>query len=302
MVVEDLKKQLQAVSEENERLQKNLNSTRISNSRIVEELENQHSAEISTYRTKLSDAEDKIKRLESKKIQRDQEHLKSLVRGSNDGLGCSQSEFEYRFNKRRNLKKRLEASEEERRQLHDRLLHSQEAWESKVSTHNTALLAKHQQRIKHLEEFIEEQSITIKTLEQQLRNSLLEREKLAVLLSDHDQKFDEGGSENENFILRREMDNLLKEKIYLSNENSDLKKKLNNFEDNQFSSQNDERSHSLTAKTISQKDKSGTKEKDSLPSKPITEEDLELRNLFLSYFAKRYPKVVVTQLNRSTRL
>lgn len=200
----------------------------------------------------------------------------------------------------RYLKRRLQESEEERKILQDKLLTSQKDWEAKISSHNSALLIKQQQRLKHLETFGEEQGSIIKNLETQLRNSLMEREKLASKLADKDHRLEEGGSDNENFILRREMDNLLKEKIYLSSENSDLKRKLNVFDDHHISGFNEDRSHSLN-KSNTNRDKSGIKDRDSFMTKPITEEDLELRNKVLAYFGKRYPRLSVAQINRSKK-
>lgn len=177
---------------------------------------------------------------------------------------------------------------------------SQTEWESKISSQNAALMAKHQQRVKHLETFVDEQSIKIKALEQQLRNSVFEREKLNNQLAEKHEKQDEGGPDNENFILRREMDNLLKEKIFLSSENSDLRRRLNVLNDNQYVYIPDDKSSSNLNKSQPNKEKSGIKEKESSNSKNVPEVDLELRSQVLSFFAKRYPKVTVTQINRST--
>lgn len=181
------------------------------------------------------------------------------------------------------------------------MLALQDEWDAKVSSHSASLVNKQQQRIKTLESTVEEQAITIKNLEQQLRRSLGERDKLTTRLADTDHRKDEGATDNENFILRREMDHLLKEKIHLSSENSDLKRKLNLLDENVISGFMEDRSQSLN-KSNPNKEKSGIKDKESFLSKNITEEELELRTKVISYFSKRYPKVTVTQINRSRRL
>lgn len=78
---------------------------------------------------------------------------------------------------------RLNESEEERRILQEKLLNSQKDWETKVSSHNSALVIKQQQRVKHLESLTEDQANTIRNLELQLRQSLIEREKLTNQIS-----------------------------------------------------------------------------------------------------------------------
>lgn len=94
------------------------------------------------------------------------------------------------------------------------------------------------------------------------------------------------------------MDNLLKEKIHLSSENSDLKRKLHILDDHHVSAFTDDRSHSLS-KSGPHQEKSGQRERDSIASKPLTEEDLQLRNKVMAYFLKRFQKAAVAQLNRS---
>jgi chromosome segregation ATPase len=204
------------------------------------------------------------------------------------------------MDKCRILKRRLEESEENRRSLQDRMIGIQEEWDSKLSEHSSSLAHKHQYKIETLENQVQEQIAEIESLKKQLSKNTSEKNQLTSKLTETNRKNEEGGSENENFILRRQMDNLLKEKISLSAENSQLRKRLNNLEEIQFGSYNEGRSSSINT---SSNNKSRSVNKDMLtqnsPLKPMNADDIELRNKVNAYFAKRYPKVNVTQMNRS---
>lgn len=199
------------------------------------------------------------------------------------------------------MKRRIEESEEKRRELQERILGIQNEWDAKLADHTSVLARKHQLKIKQLEAVVEQQTGEIESLRQMLAKNKSEKNQLSSKLSETNRKNEEGGSENENFILRREMDNLLKEKISLSAENSQLKKRLSNLEEIQYGSYNEGRSSSIN-NSSNNKSRSANKDllAESSPLKPMNSEDLELRNKVYNYFSKRYPKVQVTQINRCT--
>lgn len=199
------------------------------------------------------------------------------------------------------LKKRLDISETKRKDLQEKLLSIQDEWDSKMSTHNSTVTVKQQQKIKHLEALVEEQVNEIKNLEEVLKRNKVEKLHLNSKLLESNKKNEEGGADNENFILRREMDGLLKEKIMLSAENSALKKRLNSIEEQQLGSYNEGRSSSITTGTSRSRilGKDFHQEPDSATINPMNKDEIELRNKVMSYFNKRYPKVQTTQLNRS---
>jgi regulator of replication initiation timing len=164
-------------------------------------------------------------------------------------------------------------------------------------------------KIKKLEDDLADKTAKLERLEEAHRKSEQENAGLRAKLSSAVSKLDDLDNGDEHVILRKQLDSLLKEKTSLCIENSELKIKLAKYESpDQYPAHSGKKQPQTdgaqrTPKRVAAESQSTaaplSKSIDTL-AVPLSEEDSELRNKVVSYFAKKYPDLPLVQVTRST--
>jgi type II secretory pathway predicted ATPase ExeA len=123
----------------------------------------------------------------------------------------------------RSLRRKLDDSELKRKTIQDKMLTMQEEWEQRMSELSHSMMQKQSSKIKGLEVRVQELQEMLVEAELAKEGLVEEKEELSEKLLEAVNKFEEMDDENENGILRKQLDSLLKEKTSLSSENNLLK-------------------------------------------------------------------------------
>lgn len=211
-------------------------------------------------------------------------------------------------------------SEAQRKMLQERLRVVYGDWEERLKTIAEEKAHIHNDKIKVLEGLNTDLVKRVDTLESTVNALRSENENLKKEQRKYSDEDDEDESPAESAALRRQIDNLLKEKTALSQENHELRQKLTSTSMHTIPEPQQDSSGKKNRPQQSDRNKDKTVEKsrefpreqsdrliagESIQSSraadnlALDQEDIELRNRVLTYFQRRHPEAEVVQVNKS---
>jgi hypothetical protein len=212
----------------------------------------------------------------------------------------------------RSLRRKLDDSELKRKTIQDKMLTMQEEWEQRMSELSHSMMQKQSSKIKGLEVRVQELQEMLVEAELAKEGLVEEKEELSEKLLEAVNKFEEMDDENENGILRKQLDSLLKEKTSLSSENNllkDLILKQEKKDDEERELRSEKKPTKSNRKPTEQESSNQllpikseyTSSKHHEPAKQLNEEENnELKQKALAYFAKKAPEVQVVCLGKGS--